>query len=495
MSETETKQQIRTALGAVSGHDALPPHSVEAEEALISALMMFTDEIAEVATLVDPEDCFIVRNEWILAAIYAVWHSDQPVTYGTVVEELRTQGHLPELNNGDDLARVMRASFFEFGDGSLPCALIVQRLADRRRLSECHRRGIETIYDESVPLQQAYADAMQALIDVKPRVLDQALTVGASISDRFLELQSKGSEATRVFALPFGGDEGLPFMTGGKLFGIGGDEKTGKSALAETLSEHWAQLGHKGFYIHTEEKPDAKIYRRFSRWSGIPFLKLEAGQLSAADIAKRGHALEVVAPWESRLDLWYESLPTPARVLSLIRRAIQVFKVDFLVLDNFTDVDFTGGDRNSTQAQEAMKLLQQIDDLAAHHNVLIVLVTQMSTQQSGKRIAHGTSGFNKKMTWFWDINRKVLKEPLEYTADGATHRLEPGAFDPRVDIFIPASRYGSGAKISAFADLRRFLWRERIEVKIAACAPPKPDAAIEPHWNDTEPATLDLAGF
>ncbi len=488
----DIKQQLRTALGAAPAGQ--PPHSIEVEEAVLSALLITPDTLAEVAAIIEPSDFYIVRHEWVMDALLTIWRRADPVDYVTVVEELRTRGQLDEIGGAAFITHLTVA--VPPGFNVVAYAELIQRLSDRRKINDVLRQRMQVSFNEEITVQQFYADTLKVLTDAKPRALDQALTPGRSIEARFMALQDQGEAAATVFPLPFGEpDQALPYMTGGKLFGIGGDEKTGKSALAETLSEHWAKLGLRGFYIHTEEKPDAKILRRYSRWSGIPFLKLEAGKLDASDLAKRDFAVDYAQPWSDNLDLWYESLPTPERVIALIRRAIQVFDVKFIVLDNFTDVDFTGRSRNTSQAQEAMKLLQQIDDLAARYGVLIVLVTQMTTQADGKRIAYGTSGFNKKMTWFWDINRKALKEPLEYHADGENHRLEAGAFDPRVDIYVPASRYGSGAKIEVFADLRRFYWRCRLDVTLPTAPPPKIT-----HWTDRydepeNPAQVDLTGF
>lgn len=489
----EVKEKLREAFG--SAPDTLPPHSVEAEEAVLGSMLLDPYMIDEIASIVTQEDFFIVRNGWVYAALIALYQREENADYLLLLDELKKAGQLEDAGGPAYITHLMNHTPSTMH--GLAYAHLVQRAADRRRLIDYHRAALERAWNEDTPIQTLYAEDLHCLTTVKPRALDQALTSGDTIEARFMELQSEGDQAVKVFPLPFGEpDQALPYMTGGKLFGIGGDEKTGKTALAETLSEHWARLGKKGFYIHTEEKPDAKIIRRYSRWSGIPFLKLEAGRLDPDDYVRRERALEYARPWTDNLHLWYESLPSADRIVGLIRRAVQVFGAEFVVLDNFTDVDFSSRNRNDSQAQAAKNLLQQIDDLAAKEGILVVLVTQMTTQPDGKRIAFGTSGFNKKMTWFWDINRKSLKDPFEYDADGTRHRLEAGAFDPRVDIFVPASRYGSGAKIEVFADLRRFYWRGRHEITLQGAPPPKITHWTERAYDEPdEPAQIDLAGF
>jgi len=201
-------------------------------------------------------------------------------------------------------------------------------------------------------------------------------------------------------------------------------------------------------------------------------------KLNDEEKERRARAIELTVPWEHNLDMYYESLPTQIGIMTLMLRAVQVFKCKYIVLDNFTDVQFVDVPRGSSNAVEAIRLLQQLNDFAAKYKVLVVVTTQMSTQDSGKRIAYGTSGFNKKMSWFWDINRKPLKEPLTYHADGRTFNLDEGEFDPRVDIYQPAVRYGRAVKIPMIADLRRYYWRDRDEVRIIETKFPPVDLPV-----------------
>jgi len=465
---TQFKQQIEAPTW---------PEDTDAEEALIGAILFLPECLPHIAGLVVPDDFYITRFGWIFQAILDVWHGGQQVDYLTVIGRLRDTGRLEEVGGGSVITNMINHTPTMYHAKSY--AQRVQHAADRRRLIGVMGTAVRGFVDQGASLNALYSETMQAFIQAKPRSLDVTLTLGRTVSDRFLALQSREEGDVTVFPLPFAGCQvGLPYLTGGKLFGIGGDEKTGKSALAETLSEHWSKLGLRGFYIHTEETPDDKINRRYSRWSGIPFMHLEAGKLNDEEKERRARAIELTVPWEHNLDMYYESLPTQIGIMTLMLRAVQVFKCKYIVLDNFTDVQFVDVPRGSSNAVEAIRLLQQLNDFAAKYKVLVVVTTQMSTQDSGKRIAYGTSGFNKKMSWFWDINRKPLKEPLTYHADGRTFNLDEGEFDPRVDIYQPAVRYGRAVKIPMFADLRRYYWRDRDEVRIIETKFPPVDLPV-----------------
>jgi replicative DNA helicase len=459
-----TAQNTRLSV-TVARPDLMVPHSVEAEEAVLGSLIIDPFQLPTIASHITTSDFFIVKNAWVFEAMLDLLDTQQEIDYVTIAQRLKNQGRLEEIGGAAYLTYLLNNTPTSLYAETY--ALIMQAAADRRKLLVLASDLAQLTHDEEKDIKTAYTEFMSQIIEARPRSMDRNLTMGIEIFDRFMELQSRDDGEVLIFPLPFSGeDEGLPFMTGGKLFGLGGDEKTGKTALAETLAEHWTSLRLRGFYIHTEEKPDDKIYRRYSRWSGIPFLKLEAGKLNETELAKRMVAIEYTQNWDENLNLYYASLPTPAKVMTLIHRAVQVFGSQFVVLDNFTDVRFE--DNRTNPAIQAMHFLQELDDLAVRYNILIMITTQMSTQESGKRIAFGTSAFAKKCSWFWDLNRKRLKGDLVYRADGELHTLKKGDFDPRVDIGVPASRYGRGAIIPSFADLRRFYWRNRKEVQIVS---------------------------
>jgi replicative DNA helicase len=53
----------------MSGIERLPPHSMEAEEAVLGSLLIDPDAIFDVASLLKPESFYRVQNRWIYECI------------------------------------------------------------------------------------------------------------------------------------------------------------------------------------------------------------------------------------------------------------------------------------------------------------------------------------------------------------------------------------------------------------------------------------------
>ncbi|HEX6384359.1 MAG TPA: DnaB-like helicase N-terminal domain-containing protein, partial [Anaerolineae bacterium] len=69
--------------------ERLPPHSVEAEEAVLGSLLIDPDAIFEVGTFLHPDAFYRVQNRWIYEAILSLSDRREPLDFITLTDELR----------------------------------------------------------------------------------------------------------------------------------------------------------------------------------------------------------------------------------------------------------------------------------------------------------------------------------------------------------------------------------------------------------------------
>lgn len=447
--------------------ELMAPHSVEAEEAVIGSLLIGPDAIPVVQDLLRSDDFFIVRNGWIFDAILSIWRRGGDVDYVTVVEELRQQNRLNEIGGPAYLTHLINSTPSSMYVETY--AKVIQRASDRRKLLQLAGDIAAAAYQGDVDLSIQYTDLVQKLTASRPRCLNQGLMLAHEVSDRFWAIQSREAAQNKVFPLPWRGatNNGLPYLTSGKMMVWGGDTGTGKTAGCETMAEHWARLGMRGFYIHTEMTQNDMVLRRYSRISKVPYMRLEVPwRLTDEEREARAAAEAEIGAWKGKLDFFRATLPTPERVLAAMHRAVQVFRCDFIVLDHFTSLLFDSANGKKTDAALRYEFVTRLVSFAEDHDILLLVATQMKTVFGEGRRAYGTSALNDQSVLFFDVNRKKLKGELKYRADGEIHRLGAGSFDPRVDLYIAKARFGTSATIPLFADMRRFLWRDRDEIQV-----------------------------
>src|SRR3970282_862244 len=112
--------------------EKLPPHDIEAEEAVIASLLVDPEAIYRVAPTLKPEDFFREKNAWAFEACLALWERNQSINQITVSHELARRGRLEEGGGGAHLSRLV-AELATSG-GVWDYARIIQRDSSYRRL-------------------------------------------------------------------------------------------------------------------------------------------------------------------------------------------------------------------------------------------------------------------------------------------------------------------------------------------------------------------------
>ncbi|MEO6832035.1 MAG: DnaB-like helicase N-terminal domain-containing protein, partial [Chitinophagaceae bacterium] len=85
----------------------VPPQAIELEEAVLGAVMLETDKLAEVLEIIQSVDCFYVdAHQKIYGAIRRLFDKGSPVDMLTVTEELRKSDELEIVGGAYYVARL-----------------------------------------------------------------------------------------------------------------------------------------------------------------------------------------------------------------------------------------------------------------------------------------------------------------------------------------------------------------------------------------------------
>src|SRR3989337_1713513 len=87
--------------------EKLPPHDIEAEEAVIASLLVDPDAIYKVAPKLKSEDFFREKNAWAYEACRALWDRNESINQITVAHELAPRGQLEEVGGAAYLSRLV----------------------------------------------------------------------------------------------------------------------------------------------------------------------------------------------------------------------------------------------------------------------------------------------------------------------------------------------------------------------------------------------------
>ena len=88
--------------------ERLPPHDIEAEEAVIASLMVDPQAMLAVQGIIKPADFFREKNGWVYDSACRLWNRDEVINQITVAHELASRDQLEEVGGQVFLADVIR---------------------------------------------------------------------------------------------------------------------------------------------------------------------------------------------------------------------------------------------------------------------------------------------------------------------------------------------------------------------------------------------------
>src|SRR2546428_14022768 len=77
--------------------ETLPPHDIDAEEAVIASLLVDSEAIYKIAPKLKSEDFFREKNAWVYDACRALWDPSESLNQITVAHELARPNRLEDV--------------------------------------------------------------------------------------------------------------------------------------------------------------------------------------------------------------------------------------------------------------------------------------------------------------------------------------------------------------------------------------------------------------
>ena len=84
-----------------------PPHSREAEESVLGAVLLSEEAVNEVMDRIHPEDFYVPAHQAVFEAVRDLFNGNQPIDAVTVAEELRRRGELDKIGGVSYLTRLV----------------------------------------------------------------------------------------------------------------------------------------------------------------------------------------------------------------------------------------------------------------------------------------------------------------------------------------------------------------------------------------------------
>ncbi len=221
-----------------------PPHSREAEESVIGAVLLSEDAVNEVMDQIHPEDFYVPAHQAIFEGMRELFDSSQAIDAVTVSEVLRRRGELEKIGGVQYLARLV--DIVPSTSNIVYYAGIVEEHAKRRELIRAGASVTDVAFNIDEDISIVLDRAEQAVLGVAEKRSSQTLfEVGPMFSDVLEQIElmeQRGSDLTGLATGFMDLDRKLAGLQPANLVVVASRPGMGKSSLALGIAINVAAL-------------------------------------------------------------------------------------------------------------------------------------------------------------------------------------------------------------------------------------------------------------
>ena len=341
----------------------IPPHSVEAERAILGGVFLDREAWVKVVEIVQAEDFYRKDHRLIFQAIAELDADGKPIDLVTVAEWLESRRQLDEAGGLSFLAELAETTPGASNVGAY--ADIVRKRSVMRQLISATTDIAEAVFnpmgrsgDEILDFaeQSVFEIAEQTKRGRRAYAAVKDLLAGAL--DRVDELFRKQSPITGVATGFEDFDEKTAGLQEADLIIVAGRPSMGKTAFAINIAEHAVIKDKKSVAVFSMEMSGEQLaMRMMSSLGRVDQHKVRTGKLGDEDWPRLTSAVGMLQ--DARLFIDDTGALTPAELRARCRRIHREHGLDLVVVDYLQLMQIPGtGENRATEISEISRSLK-----------------------------------------------------------------------------------------------------------------------------------------
>ncbi len=362
------------------------PHSTEAEQATLGAMLIDARCIPQVIEALKPDDFYLKQNQDIYSTIYAMFSLSQSIDPVTVLEQMRQNGTYDENNSRGYIMQLMEvtptsANVMEYVE-------IVRDKALLRRIAET-AGDITAAVNEGSSTGQAVLElaeqriyairqgrASQGLIHISQAVLD--------VFDRLSELARSESDIPGLSTGLHDLNRVISGLNRSNLILLAARPGMGKTSLAlNILLEAGKKSGKTAVFFSLEMSREQLAMRLLSSESYVDNKKLVMGNLTEDDWVKIADASAALNVSNILLD------DNPSlTVADMNAKCRRVENLGLVIIDYLQLMQSAGGKNNyagESRQQVVSDISRSLKIMAKELNVPVLCMSQLSRANESRQ--------------------------------------------------------------------------------------------------------------
>ncbi len=356
----------------------LAPHNLEAEEAVLGAVLLDPELMHTLATMLRPEDFFLEKHRWIWEAYLALHDRREAIDPVTVADELERQGRLQEVGGRGFLIGL--AARVPTTVHAMDYARLVERDSVRRRLLEAATQIARMAYEDSQSDVDELLDRAEAALFAvaQRRLIRDVQSIRDLLRAYYEHIEYLYEHRGEPLGIPTGFRD-LDRLLGGlqraDLVVVAARPGVGKTSLLLSFALNAAKRYRQRVAIFSlEMSAEQVVHRLVAQETGIEGQRLRLGELREDEWPRFVHAVSTL----SELPIWIDDTPaiSAMQLRAKARRLYAEHGLDLLIVDYLQLM--TADIRAENRVQEISYISRALKSLARELNIPVVAASQLS---------------------------------------------------------------------------------------------------------------------
>ena len=355
------------------------PHSLEAEQSVVGAMLMDKDAIMTAAEIVSREDFYQTAYGILFEAMVELFNEGKPVDLITLQERLKEKDVPPEITSLEFARDLLTA---------VPTSANVKYYAEIVMEKSMLRKLIK-LNEEIENMCYLGRDSLEAVLEttekrvfelVQKRNTGDYVPIKQVVLNALDKIEKSSKTKGTVTGIPTGFID-LDYKTSGlqpsDLILVAARPSMGKTAFVLNIAQHVAFRSNKTVAIFSLEMSKEQLVNRlFSLESQVDAQLLRTGNLKDSDWEKLIEGAGVIGKSKMIID------DTPGISISELRSKCRKFKLeqglDLIIIDYLQLMTGRVGGRAESRQQEISDISRSLKGLARELNVPIIALSQLS---------------------------------------------------------------------------------------------------------------------
>ena len=356
----------------------VPPHDIEAEQAIIGSMLTDKDAVISAIEVLKPDDFYREDNKTIYEAILNLYNRSEPIDIITVRSELESMGKIDNVGGLEYLAELPEK--VPTTANAMKYIKIVEEKSSLRKLIRTANEIIELGYNQTEDVDNIMEGAEKKIFNIMQDKDQKGYSpLKDVLVESFTKLEELYNRKQHITGVPSGFTD-LDYRTAGfhgsELILIAARPAMGKTAFALNIATNVALRAKVPVAVFSLEMSKEQLVNRIlCSESMVDSNKVRTGKLEEDDWTKLAGTIGPLSETEMYID------DTPGINIMEIRAKCRKLKIEknigLVVIDYLQLIQGTGK-KGGSREQEISEISRSLKILAKELDVPVIALSQLS---------------------------------------------------------------------------------------------------------------------